>query len=117
VGFQKLATCAEQRSYAARSYSLIKPPRNRSTLDLFVVKVGHGAGRLRWTQFAGTVRPSTVVMANVLGEHQTQVPLTEEQYAVGEFDSDVADEPLGETADVDPRNRLATAFAELALAV
>jgi hypothetical protein len=27
VGFQKLATCAEQQFYAARSYSLIKPPR------------------------------------------------------------------------------------------
>ena len=54
-------------------------------------------GRLRWTQFAGAVWASTVVMANVLGERQTQVPLTEDQYAVGEFGSDGADEPLGET--------------------
>jgi hypothetical protein len=27
VGFQKSATCAEQRFHAARSYSLIRPPR------------------------------------------------------------------------------------------
>jgi hypothetical protein len=27
VGFQNLATCAEQQFHAARSYSLIKPPR------------------------------------------------------------------------------------------
>jgi hypothetical protein len=61
-------------------------------LDLFVVKVGDGVGRLRWAQFAGTVRPSTVVMANVLREHQTQVPLTKDQHTVGEFGSDGADE-------------------------
>lgn len=30
-------------------------------------------------------------------EHHTQVPLTEDQYAVGEFGSDRAYEPFGET--------------------
>ncbi len=52
---------------------------------------------MRWAQFAGTVWPSTVVMAKVLGEHQTQVPLTEDQHAVGEFGSDGADKPFSET--------------------
>ena len=52
---------------------------------------------MRWTEFAGTVRPSTVVMANVLREHQTQVPLAEDQYTVGEFGPDRAYEPFGET--------------------
>ena len=38
-----------------------------------------------------------VVVANVLSEHDPQMPLTEDQHAVGEFGSDSADEPLGET--------------------
>ncbi len=52
---------------------------------------------MRRAEFAGTVRPSTVVMANVLREHQTQVPLTEDQHTVGQFGSEGADEPFGET--------------------
>ncbi len=36
-------------------------------------------------------------MPNVFREHHTQVPLTEDQYAVGEFGSDRAYEPFGET--------------------
>ncbi len=52
---------------------------------------------MRWAKFAGTVRPSTVVMANVLREHQTQEPLTEDQQTVGQFGSEGADEPFGET--------------------
>jgi hypothetical protein len=53
--------------------------------------------RLRWAKFAGTVGPSTVVVPNVLREHQMQVPLTEDQYAVGEFGSDRTHEPFGDT--------------------
>ena len=44
----------------------------------------------------GTVCASTVVMPNALGEHHTQVLLTEDQHRVGEFGSDRADEPFGE---------------------
>jgi hypothetical protein len=43
------------------------------------------------------VGSSTVVVANVFGEHDTQVPLTEDQHAVGECGSKGADEPFGET--------------------
>ncbi len=53
-------------------------------------------GRLRWAKFAGTVRPSTVVVPNVLREHHTRVPLTEDQ-RVGKFGSEGAHEPFGET--------------------
>jgi hypothetical protein len=42
------------------------------------------------------VWPSTVVVANVGCEHDTQVPLTEDQHAVGEFGSQGADESFGE---------------------
>ena len=52
---------------------------------------------MRRAKFAGAVRPSTVVVPNVLREHHTQVPLTEDQHAVGAFGSDRAYEPFGET--------------------
>jgi hypothetical protein len=45
----------------------------------------------------GTVRSSTVVVANVLSEHYRQTPLVEDQQTVGEFGSDGADRPFGET--------------------
>jgi hypothetical protein len=45
----------------------------------------------------GAVGPSTVVVANVVGQQDTQVPLAEDQNTFGEFGSDGADEPFGET--------------------
>ena len=62
-----------------------------------MAEVCHGMGWVGRAKVAGTVWPSTVVMPNVLGEHHMQVPLTEDQHAVGEFGSDRADEPFGET--------------------
>ncbi len=61
-----------------------------------MAEVRHGVGRSWRAKFAGAMRPSTVVVPNVLGEH-TQVPVTEDQYTVGEFGSDRAYEPFGET--------------------
>jgi hypothetical protein len=52
---------------------------------------------LWWAEVAGAVGPSTVEVANVLGEYCTQVPLAGDQYAVGELGSQGADEPFGET--------------------
>jgi hypothetical protein len=54
-------------------------------------------GRLRWAKVAGAVRSSTVVVPDVLREQHTQVPLAEDQHAIGEFGSEGADEPFGET--------------------
>ncbi len=45
---------------------------------------------------AGAVGSSTVVVANVLREHRTQVALVDNQHAVGEFGSEGADEPFCE---------------------
>jgi hypothetical protein len=45
---------------------------------------------------AGAVGSSTVVVANVFGEHGTQVSLAEDQHAVGEFGSEGVDEPFRE---------------------
>ncbi len=49
-----------------------------------------------WAKFAGAVGSSTVVVPNVVCEHHTQVPLIEDQHAVGEFGSDCPHEPFGE---------------------
>jgi hypothetical protein len=62
-----------------------------------MAEVRHGVGRSGRAKFAGAMRPSTVVVPNVLREHHTQVPLAEDQYTVGEFGFDRAYEPFGET--------------------
>lgn len=62
-----------------------------------MAEVRDGVGRLRWAKVKGTVRPSTIVVPNVFREHDTQVPLAEDQHKVGEFSSDSAHEPFGET--------------------
>src|SRR5262245_35914414 len=66
-------------------------------LDLFVAEVRHGVGWLGWAKVAGAVGSSAVVVADVLREYRTQVPLIEDQHTVGEFGSEGADESFGET--------------------
>jgi len=48
-------------------------------------------------KFAGAVGSSTVVVPNVDCEYCTQVALVDDQYAVGQFGSQGADKPFGET--------------------
>jgi hypothetical protein len=71
--------------------------QNWSTLDALFAEVCHWVGRSRWTKVTGTVRTSTVVVANIPFKHNPQMPLTEDQHEVGEFGSDGAHEPFGET--------------------
>ncbi len=87
VGFQKSASCVEWVFYAARSYSLIKPPRTGHRMIRWWRRSATGVGRLRWAKVAGAVGSSTVLVANVLVEHGAQVPPAEDQHTVGEFDS------------------------------
>jgi hypothetical protein len=63
-----------------------------------VAEVRDGVGRLGWAKVAAAVGSSTVVVANVFGEHDAQVPLAEDQHAVGEFGSHGADESFGESS-------------------
>jgi hypothetical protein len=70
---------------------------NRAARDPFIVEVGHGVGRSWWVMIAGAVGSSAVVVLTVLREYQTQVPLTDDQHAVGEFDPEGAHEPFGDT--------------------
>jgi hypothetical protein len=56
-----------------------------------------GVGRLWWAKVTAAVWPSTVVVPNIFREHYTQVPLIEDQYAVGKFGPDRTHEPFGKT--------------------
>jgi hypothetical protein len=52
---------------------------------------------LWWAKVTAAVRPSTVVVPNIFREHYTQVPLIEDQQAVGEFGPDRTHEPFDKT--------------------
>ena len=65
-----------------------------------LAEVRHGVAWLWWMKFAGAVRSSTVVVPNVDCERHTQVPLGEDQHAVGEFGSDSAHEPFVLGSDI-----------------
>jgi hypothetical protein len=67
------------RFQAARSYSLIKPPRIGRHLIPFMTEVCHGLSWSWRAKFGGAVRASTVVVPDVFREHHMQVPLTEDQ--------------------------------------
>jgi hypothetical protein len=97
VGFQKSVTAAEQGA-SRRSLVLVDQAiKNWTACDPFVAGIGNGVSRLGWAKAAGTVRSAAVVVPNIFREHCTQVPLVEDQHAVGEFGSDRAYEPFGKT--------------------
>jgi hypothetical protein len=95
VGFQDSVACADQQVSRCPFVLVDQATKNRSTLDPFITEVCHGVGRSCRAKFAGAVRASTVVVPDVLREHHTQVPLTKDQYPVGDFSPDRADEPFG----------------------
>ena len=67
VGFQNSVTVADLGFYAARSYSLMRPPRTGQALDPFLGEVGGrvaGPGR---AELAAAMGASSVVVGRVLG--------------------------------------------------
>src|SRR2546423_7715940 len=88
VGLQNSVVCADQQVSRCPFVLVDQAAKNRSTLDPFITEVCHGVGRSWRAKFAGAVRSSTVVVLDVLREHHTHVPLTEDQYAVSEFGSE-----------------------------
>ena len=97
MGFQNSVACADQQISRYPFVVVDQATKNRSTFDPFMTEVCHGVGWSRRAKFAGAVRSSTVVVPDVFREHHMQVPLTEDQYPVGEFGSNRTDEPFGET--------------------
>jgi hypothetical protein len=82
--------------------------QNWSTFDAVMAEVCHWVGRSRRAKVTGTVRSSTVVVANVFPEHYPQMPLAENQHTVAEFGSDGADEPSSETVSSRARGGILT---------
>jgi hypothetical protein len=81
VGCQKSAACVDQLFYAARWYSLMRPPRTGRRLICFWVRAATGwAGRV---EMAAAVGAASVVVGLVLGQDQPQMPLAEDQHPVG----------------------------------
>jgi hypothetical protein len=56
----------------------VRTTDSRRTLDPFMAEVCHGVGRSWRVKFAGAVRSSTVVVADIFREYCTQVPLTKD---------------------------------------
>jgi hypothetical protein len=96
VGCQKSASCVEQVFLCCPFVLVDQATQDWSPRDPFVAEVRDGVGWLGWAKVAGAVGSSTVVVANVFGEHCTEVPLVDDQHAVGEFGSQGADESFGE---------------------
>jgi hypothetical protein len=96
VGCQNSVASADQQFSRCPFVLVDQDTQDRTPLDLFVAEICHGVSRSWRAKFAGSVRSPTVVVPDVVREHHTQVPLTEDQYAVDESGSDRADEPFGE---------------------
>jgi hypothetical protein len=93
VGFQNSATDVDLVFYAARSYSLMRPPRTGRRLICFWERSAAGwPGRAK---LAASVRSSSVVVLGILGEDRPQVAFTEDQHAVGDLGPGCEDEPFG----------------------
>jgi len=79
VGFQNSATGLELGVYAARSYSLIRPPRTGLRLIRSWERSAAG-GRDAAVQLAAAMGPPSVEMRLVLGHHGAQMAFAEDRH-------------------------------------
>src|ERR1022692_3693226 len=85
AGFQNSGAGLDLGVYAARSYSLMRPPRTGLRLIRPWESGGVvGPGRV---QLPAAMGSSAVVVGLVLGHHDAQVPLAEDQHPVGDLGS------------------------------
>jgi hypothetical protein len=94
VGCQNSATVFDQSFYAARWYSLMRPPgTGRRSIGFWErLAAGCGAGR---AQLAVAMGWSCVVVPGVPGKDAAQVRFTEDQHPVGDFGAGGEHEPFG----------------------
>jgi hypothetical protein len=97
VGFQNSGTGAGLRLYAARSYSLISPPRTARRLSARWWSRSGGGMIGEWrAKPQRSMWPAAVVVGAVPGKDGPQVALAEDQDAVSELGSGGQDEAFGE---------------------
>jgi len=58
---------------------------DRLALDPFLGEIGYGVVRPGWLELERAVRSSPVVVPGILGHHDTQVSLAENQHPVGDL--------------------------------
>src|ERR1019366_2575866 len=98
VGFQNSATGLDLGFYAARWYSLRRPPRTGRRLICCWERSatgwsGRGGGGR--AELAAAVRASSVVVGLVLGHHDAQVSFADDQHPVGDLGPGGEHEPFG----------------------
>jgi hypothetical protein len=95
VGFQNSATGFDLGVYAARSYSLMRPPSTGRRLICSRERSAAGWSGRGGAESAAAVGPSSVVVPGVLGQDRPQVPFTEDQHPVGDLGPGGEYEPFG----------------------
>ena len=84
MGFLNSATGVDLGFYAARSYSLMRPPRTARRL-IRCREVGSGVVWPGRVQLSAAVGSSSVVVGLVIGQDRTQVALAADQHPVGDL--------------------------------
>src|SRR5690242_6160735 len=77
--------CAGDRDLGFLGGSLVfveETAKDRSALDLFLGEISHGVAGPWWLELECTVRSSPVVVPDVLGHHDAQVPFAEDQHPI-----------------------------------
>jgi hypothetical protein len=93
VGFHNSAGGPDVGFYAARSYSLMSPPRTGRRLILSVARSATG-GRAGRAELAAAMGAPSVVVRLVLGQDRPQMPLAENQHPVADFGPGGEHEPF-----------------------
>ena len=93
MGFQNLPTRLDLGFYAARSYSLMRPPRTGRGL-IRRRESGDRVIRPGRPELAAAVGSSSVVVGFILGQDRPQVPLAEDEHPVGDLGPCGEHEPL-----------------------
>ena len=93
MGFQNSAIGPDLGFYAARSYSLMRPPRTvRRLIRSWEVNDGVvGPGR---PELSAAMGAPPVVVGRIVGQDQPQMPFAEDQHPVGDFGPGCEHEPF-----------------------
>ena len=85
MGFQNSAVGSDLGFYAARSYSLTRPPRTGAALDPLPGEVRNRMIGPRRAELTAAIRVPPVVMGRVLGQDRPQMPFAEDQHPVSDL--------------------------------
>ena len=96
VGFQNSVASRDQRFSGCEFVLVDQPSKDWSTTDPAQNRLGDRRFRARRAEPEGAMRPLSVVVRGVLGQHPAEVPLPEDQHPVGQLGADGQHEAFGE---------------------